>query len=165
VERPGIVAFAAWVRKQLGGSNLGFVRSCVEGKWSDHFSGHAWDWGLLASKTEDAARAQTMIDWLLANDAENFRRVGLTYFIWDRQIWIPSRGWEPYKGSSPHTDHVHFSFGLAAGTGDTSFGRWLRGELPSSPEAPSSPSPAWPWIVGGVATGAAAVLALRSARG
>lgn len=36
------------------------------------------------------------------------------YLIWDRRIWSPSRGWRPYDGASPHTDHVHLTV-LAAG--------------------------------------------------
>lgn len=31
------------------------------------------------------------------------------YLIWDHRQWSPSRGWRPYKGRSPHTDHVHLT--------------------------------------------------------
>ncbi len=41
------------------------------------------------------------------------RRFGIMYIIWNHQIWgtyAPQRGWAPYTGSVPHTDHIHFSF-------------------------------------------------------
>jgi Extensin-like protein C-terminus len=31
--------------------------------------------------------------------------------IWNRQQWKPDRGWYPYTGSSPHTDHLHTEIG------------------------------------------------------
>jgi hypothetical protein len=31
--------------------------------------------------------------------------------IWNRRIWTPSKGWHPYTGPSPHTDHVHIGVG------------------------------------------------------
>jgi peptidoglycan hydrolase-like protein with peptidoglycan-binding domain len=41
------------------------------------------------------------------------KRFGINYIIWNRQMWRaydPARGWAPYYGVSPHTDHIHFSF-------------------------------------------------------
>ena len=41
------------------------------------------------------------------------KRFGINYIIWNRQMWRaydPGRGWAPYYGVSPHTDHIHFSF-------------------------------------------------------
>jgi hypothetical protein len=31
--------------------------------------------------------------------------------IWNRQQWKPDRGWYPYTGTSPHTDHLHTEIG------------------------------------------------------
>lgn len=31
------------------------------------------------------------------------------YVIWKRRIWKPGIGWAPYKGTDPHTGHVHLS--------------------------------------------------------
>lgn len=38
----------------------------------------------------------------------------LKYLIWNRQIWSRARadeGWRPYRGSNPHTRHMHVSVG------------------------------------------------------
>jgi Extensin-like protein C-terminus len=35
--------------------------------------------------------------------------------IWNRQQWKPDRGWYPYTGSSPHTDHLHTEIGQSYG--------------------------------------------------
>lgn len=38
----------------------------------------------------------------------------LKYVIWDRRIWSSARadeGWRPYRGSNPHTRHMHVSAG------------------------------------------------------
>lgn len=35
---------------------------------------------------------------------------GVSYVIWNNQIWTPARGWHRYSGPNPHTDHVHVSF-------------------------------------------------------
>jgi hypothetical protein len=45
---------------------------------------------------------------------ENANTLGVSYIVWNRQIWSKKRaaeGWRPYTGTSnPHTDHVHISF-------------------------------------------------------
>jgi hypothetical protein len=48
-------------------------------------------------------------------------RVDLEYVIHNRTIWSQTTGWKPvpYKGSNPHTDHVHMS-GRHGTTGATS---------------------------------------------
>lgn len=35
----------------------------------------------------------------------------LKYVIYNRQIWTPGHGWDPYGGSNPHTQHAHVSVG------------------------------------------------------
>ena len=56
--------------------------------------------------------ADDIVAWLTANQGAMARRLGVMYLIWNRQIWgtwdIPG-GWQPYSGSSPHTDHIHTS--------------------------------------------------------
>jgi hypothetical protein len=67
--------------------------------------------------------------WLLApdelgNDGAMARRLGVMYVIWDSRIWRSyqaARGWQPYSGASPHTDHVHLSFSWAGALGETSY--------------------------------------------
>jgi hypothetical protein len=46
------------------------------------------------------------------------------YAIYDRRIWSiysADEGWRADTGASPHTDHVHLSFGWAGACGATSF--------------------------------------------
>lgn len=33
----------------------------------------------------------------------------VAYAIYDRRIWTPGKGWQPYSGSNPHSGHVHVS--------------------------------------------------------
>jgi hypothetical protein len=35
----------------------------------------------------------------------------LKYVIYNRRIWHPGYGWDPYRGSNPHTGHAHVSAG------------------------------------------------------
>lgn len=35
----------------------------------------------------------------------------LKYVIYNRRIWHPGYGWSTYRGSNPHTSHVHVSVG------------------------------------------------------
>lgn len=50
--------------------------------------------------------------WAINNAA----RLGITYIIWNRQIWQGGK-WSRYSGPSPHTDHVHLSFSATPGSG------------------------------------------------
>jgi hypothetical protein len=71
-----------------------------------------------------------MLRWLFATDAHGnqdamFRRLGLMYVIWNKQIWGAwSQRWEPYSCSGPtlcHVNHMHFSFGWAGAEKKTSY--------------------------------------------
>jgi hypothetical protein len=107
----------------------GIVRDCHAGGTSEHKEGRAWDWMLDAHQPQDAAAADEVLTWLLAEDADGTphalaRRLGVLYVIWDGRIWSAARadqGWQPYTGASPHTDHVHLSFSSAGARGETSF--------------------------------------------
>lgn len=47
----------------------------------------------------------------IANEfVSNASQRGVSYVIYNHQIWSPGRGWHPYHGPNPHTDHVHVSF-------------------------------------------------------
>lgn len=157
-DRPGVVAFRDFVMKHLGGRK-GWIggRPCMStGHQSGHYSARAWDWMISAEDPAERERADALLAWLLENDAEMFRRVGLTYMIWDRKRWSPRTGkWVPYDGYDadgncpsgscrhPHHDHVHFSFGKAGADGDSSFYRWVTSSDPQMPtQPPSTPSPA-----------------------
>lgn len=150
--KPGVEAFATFVHEHQGGHIGRIVGPC--GVKSGHASGRAWDWMISAIDPEQRARAEELIAWLLANDAEIFRRAGLRYLIWDKRVYTSLTGaWKPYDGYDergqcarppcrhPHTDHVHFSFSKEGAAGQTSFFRWLRGEQPSPGPTPG-PGPA-----------------------
>jgi hypothetical protein len=119
------------------------------------------------------AKADELIDWLLRDGAEMFRRAGLRYVIWDKRVWSTlTQDWRPYDGyapdgscpkppcRNPHVDHVHFSFGLEGAAGATSFYDWLRGgrpaELPVAPETPKALPVAVGFALGLAATAYAA---------
>lgn len=73
----------------------------------------------------------------------------LKYVIWDRKIWSRARaseGWRPYRGSNPHTRHMHVSVGRGPdghSTGpydDTSaWGLRAGGGTPPRPSQPTVP--------------------------
>lgn len=165
-EKAGVAAFARFVTEHQGGIIGRIVGPC--GVKSGHASGRAWDWMISALDPESRARADELIDWLLANDAEMFRRVGLRYLIWDKKLFssvFPY--WRPYDGFSeqgtcpsppcrnPHTDHVHFSFSKEGAAGGTSFFRWLNGNEPEpQPVTPTRTPLAKAASLGWVALGA-----------
>lgn len=163
-ERPGVVQFRDWVLQEWGGRDVGITRDCGKtGSHSGHYSGRAWDWGLSVSNPVEKRMADEMIAYLLDNDAEMFRRLGMAYIIWNREIWSPQKStqWRPYGGPSPHTDHVHFSFGPEGAEGKTSFFSWLnQGSQPSPLSGTTSIIPAF---VAGVAA-FVGVTALRTRR-
>ena len=56
----------------------------------------------------------------LENHYARARRLGMMYIIWNRRMfrmYDTARGWAPYSGPSPHTDHVHFSLTRRGGAG------------------------------------------------
>ena len=82
-----------------------------------------------AGSAGDRCRVQALMNWLFATDARcnhyaRARRLGVMYIIWNRRMfrmYDTDRGWAPYSGPSPHTDHVHFSLTRAGGAGRVSF--------------------------------------------
>jgi len=155
--RPGVLAFKDFVLEHQGGSNGGTARPCG-GSTSGHHAARAWDWMIDAYDPEQKARADELLDWLLANDAELFRRAGLAYVIWDKKAWSAFKPyWHPYDGfddqgrcssncRNPHTNHVHFSFNWPGADGKTSFYRWLGTDQPVKPppQPPPQPPPVTP---------------------
>lgn len=139
-EQPGVVAFRELVMATYPCTSAGgILRDCAAGGTSEHKEGRAWDW-----MVDVGDRApEDLLAWLLAPDASGnthamARRLGLMYIVWNRQIWRAYRaeeGWLPYSGSSPHTDHVHFSFSWAGARKETSF--WSgSGTSPPDPAPP-----------------------------
>jgi len=128
--KPGMVAFRDMVMASYPGTtSYGISRDCGVGGTSEHKEGRAWDWANDATTSAGRARVAELFRWLFATDEYGHRhamarRLGVMYVIWNRQIFRMYRaneGWTPYTGSSPHTDHVHFSLTRAGGNKRTSF--------------------------------------------
>ncbi|WP_194836759.1 glucosaminidase domain-containing protein [Nocardia sp. XZ_19_369] len=106
-EQPGARAMAdQW--KRLTGRKAGTFncRSTTFGTPSLHGEGRAID--LYANAADPAQRAQVnaYLAWLQANAVE----LQVAYIIWNRRQWgwqFRAKGWRPYGGSNPHTDHIH----------------------------------------------------------
>lgn len=130
-EKVGVAAWRDFLLGLRGGTNLGIVRACDKGGASEHKEGRAFDWGMNAQNPADATNVTEVLAWVLAPDAAGadaalFRRLGLMYVIWNKNVWSTrTKRWMPYTGANPHTDHVHFSFGWPGALAQTSFFRWL----------------------------------------
>jgi len=139
--KPGVVDFQDILLLDYPGRDLGISRDCSVGGRSEHKEGRALDFAFNVNDPTQAAQANTVLDWLLATDAAGnphafMRRFGIMYIIWNRRIFRasnPGAGWQPYSGTSPHTDHIHFSFAWNGARKQTSW--W--GLDPTSPEATS----------------------------
>ena len=115
--KPGVTAFARLMSQHYSEFSYGISRACNYGL-TEHSEGRALDWMLNKNDPTEHAIADAVVDWLVAPDANGqpgamARRFGIMYIIWDRRIWGTyqmNEGWRPYYGSSPHTDHIHFSF-------------------------------------------------------
>ncbi len=127
--KPGMASFIRLVHRHYGGGSLGVGRGCGSGGQSEHKEGRAWDWAMNAGSAGDRSRVQALFNWLFATDAQcrsyaNARRIGIMYIIWNHRMfrmYDTDRGWAPYSGPSPHTDHVHFSLTRAGGAGRVSY--------------------------------------------
>jgi hypothetical protein len=113
--KPGVVEFQKLVLATYPCTgSYGIVRGCGVGGQSEHKEGRAWDWKVQYP----SQAASSLLNWLLATDEHGnkhamARRFGVMYMVWNRKMWRayrPGDGWQPYSGSNPHTDHVHFSF-------------------------------------------------------
>ncbi|MEV0218683.1 hypothetical protein [Streptomyces sp. NPDC050704] len=151
--KPGVLAFRDLVLAAYPSTrSLGIGRERGRPGASEHKEGRAWDWGVDARSQGHIAA--DLIDWLLATDRHGnrhapARRLGIMYVIWNHRIWHANRadtGWTPYTGESPHTDHMHFSFGWAGARKETTWwtergpgspGDALSAAVPSQPRAPS----------------------------
>ena len=115
--KPGPIAFADLLNAHYGERYYGIARACGSGV-TEHSEGRALDWMIDARYPDQKAIADAVVQWLSASDDKGnpgvmARRLGIMYIIWNRKVWrayAPERGWADYTGSSPHTDHIHFSF-------------------------------------------------------
>lgn len=76
---------------------------------SDHPKGLALDF-----MTSNKQKGDVLVQDLIANAGA----WNITYIIWWRRIW-QNGSWSSYSGPSPHTNHVHVSFGASRGSGQT----------------------------------------------
>jgi len=99
--RPHVRAAAAEIASTFGITNIGGFATTGHIPDSDHYKG-------LAIDVMTTLKNQQIANWAVQNAA----RLSITYVITLRHIWDSrnNRGWEPYNGTSPHTDHVHISF-------------------------------------------------------
>ena len=158
VARPGAVALRALVLGAYPGTgDSGIVRACSAAGASEHKEGRAWDWRVSTANPTHVRQVADLTAWLTApdehgNTAAMARRLGIMYMIWDAKIWKSyqaDRGWQPYTGASPHTDHVHFSLSWAGAYGRTSYwtgtvAPFMQG--PTPPPTAQPPKPAGPPI-------------------
>jgi hypothetical protein len=95
-------ANAARFAAQQWGIQVGGWRAKGSVPNSDHPKGLADDFMIRS-----AAQGGQIAAYFQANAAQ----WGVKYIIWDRMInTLDGRGWRPYTGPNPHTDHVHVSF-------------------------------------------------------
>ena len=144
-EQPGVAAFRAELLDAFPvTTDLGIKRACGSGGKSEHKEGRAWDWGVKSWVSSQKAIGDGVVAALIDTDdcgQEHAlaRRLGIMYMIWNEHVWRaykPWLGWQPYTGSNPHTDHVHFSFSWPGALQETSY--WTDGEAapPGEEEQP-----------------------------
>jgi hypothetical protein len=115
-DKPGPQKFRDLLERTYPETRIGGIGRACGGGSSEHYEGRAYDW--MVDAATQSHIADDLFTWLFATDSYGnrhamVRRLGIMYIIWDREIWrayAPERGWQPYDGSNPHTDHVHFSF-------------------------------------------------------
>jgi len=149
IARAGVIAFRDLVLATYPATgDSGIVRSCSVGGTSEHKEGRAWDWRVNIANPSDVAAVEDLFAWLMAEDehgnaAAMMRRLGVMYVIWDSQIWKSyqsAKGWQPYSGASPHTDHVHFSYSWAGALKRTSYWTGTVSGTVSSPIVSACPT-------------------------
>lgn len=106
-EQPGARAMAdQW--KRLTGRKAGTwnCRATTFGTPSLHGEGRSVDLYANAADPGQRGQAEAYVAWLQANAVE----LQVAYIIWNRRQWgwaHRAKGWRPYGGSNPHTDHIH----------------------------------------------------------
>jgi len=169
--QPGAVAFAKLLNATYGTHVYGILRHCA----GEHGEGRALDWMIDSTKPANMGLANALTRWLVAPDSQGrpgamARRFGINYIIFNRQqwkAWAPENGWVVYTGSSPHTDHIHFSFNWDGAYKRTSWWSGVAVTKPlSGPTGTTTPPPApvtasgYPLLVQG-ASGADVALAQK----
>lgn len=126
--KPGATALGDLMLQTYRVGSYGVTRLCHQDATSEHKEGRAVDWMLSAADPTQRAVADAATAWLTANGGTNARRLGVMYVMWNRSMWrayAPDRGWQPYSGTNPHTDHIHVSLSWDGAWKRTS---WWSGE-------------------------------------
>jgi hypothetical protein len=157
--QPGTLALSRLVMAAYPGTgSSGIVVGCSSGGLSEHKEGRAWDWRVNYANARQRAQAADFVRWLFATDAfgnrfAQARRLGVMYVIWNNKIWgsyDAGAGWRPYKGSDPHTNHMHISLSWAGALKKTSYWTGAVAPVLRSPALPKpvpvKPAPAKPAI-------------------
>lgn len=121
-----------------GPRSSNILRACSAAD-SGHEEGRALDWMVSVRDPAQREVAESFLTWMQASDAYGNpaamgRRLGISYVIWNNQMWQPSSGgWTGYNGcrakkkkarrfdNACHRTHVHVSFSWDGALGRTSF--------------------------------------------
>ena len=143
--KPGAVAFARWLQRNVRGQYWGTYRCERWGKGSAslHAENRAIDWQLNVHDPGDKRAAKAVIRLLLAPDTMGnphalARRMGVQEIIWDCSYWgagmaqftrysacFNKHGQERRRvgATIAHRDHIHFGLSKAGAAGRTTFWR------------------------------------------
>ena len=77
--------------------------------------------GLAADLTHDPKHGIDCAE--IFKNLQNDPRV--KYLIFNRKIWTPQKGVDPYTGSNPHTSHIHISINDKCGNDTSPWFVWL----------------------------------------
>jgi hypothetical protein len=92
------------VSKQFNVTNLGiWGDKSHQARKSDHNTGDAQDFGFDTPET-----ANSLVQKLQSEAGDR----KIKYIIYNGKIWNPSvsEEWRPYRGSNPHSTHIHVSY-------------------------------------------------------
>lgn len=109
--QPVARAAAEEIAAKFGIYNIGGKASSGHITNSDHYTGLAID-----VMTLNSGKGPMVAQYAITNA----QRLHVKYVIHNRRIYnmADGKGWKPYHGTSPHTDHVHISF-YATGAKET----------------------------------------------
>jgi len=131
--KPGVVDFKDLLQQTYGNHTWNIGRNCDIGGQSEHKEGRALDYGFDVTNATQRAKAEDLLNWLLAPDQYGnqhamARRLGVMYIIWNYEMWRAYSGpssWQPRScDGTPgdcHTNHIHFSFGWAGALRQTTW--------------------------------------------
>ncbi len=150
--RPGTLALKRYVQQNFPGvSTIGDYRvSRINGsnRYSVHSDGRALDIMIPMADPRRCGADNTVGDALAAWLINNAEHIGVTFIIWERKSWNPSRArgrkFRPYNRTGctlQHADHVHVEISSAAGAQQTPFFRNMGGGVAPQPGSGSGEPP------------------------